>query len=127
MRLPLASIAGCTANRELLLLVTVLVSVWLFSSAPPPLPIVAKLEIVLSPESSKTVSLAEDRDMVGASFTAVTVIDLVTRPELNGERAPLVADLVSAVVPAVPALRSQARYFMLAVPLKLASGTKRTL
>ena len=34
---------------------------------------VAKLEIVLSPESSRTVSLAEDRDMVGASFTAVTV------------------------------------------------------
>ena len=72
MRLPLASMAGCTANSELLLLVTVLVRVWLFSSAPPPLPIVAKLEIVLSPESSKTVSLAEDRDMVGASLTAVT-------------------------------------------------------
>ena len=127
MSLPLASIAGPAANRASLLVVTVLVRVWLFSSVPPPSSIVAKPTISRAAASSKTVSLAVDSESVGASLTAVTVIDLVTRPELNGEIAPLVADLVSAVVPAVPALRSQARYFMLAVPLKLASGTKRTL
>ena len=104
MRLPLASIAGPTANKASLLVVTVLVSVWLFSSAPPPSSIVAKLEIVLSPESSKTVSLAVDSESVGASFTAVTFRVKVW------------------VVESVPPASSLSTNVTVAVPLALAAG-----
>ena len=58
-------------------------------------------------------------------MTDVTVIDLVTSAELNGVVPPTL--VVLAVEPAAPDDLSHALNLMLDVPLKLASGTKRSL
>jgi hypothetical protein len=62
---------------------------------------------------------------VGASFTAVTVIVPVAVLLEYAVLPPFV--LTSAVAPAVPLVWSHARYVTVAVPLKSAVGTKRTL
>ena len=62
----------------------------------------------------------------GASFTALTLIPALAVAALKALAPPLL--LVSAVPPAVPLLRSQARKLIppASVPFQLALGTKRT-
>ena len=108
-----------------LLLVVVKVNVCEFSNDPPPELGVAKSSTARAPTSSLTVRAVDEKVTSGWSLTDVMVMVLVTSPTLNGVGSPLAK--VLAVSPAANDDLSQALNFIVAVPLKFTSGTKRTL
>ena len=76
---------------------------------------VASLSSTTAEPFSVKVGVASRPEKAGASFTALTVMEMVSVSALNGLVPP--PDEASAVPPAVPLSLSQARKVMVAVPL----------